>query len=264
MMNHRPRKRFGQHFLHDPNVIGRIIAAINPKPDDVLVEIGPGTGALTRPLLERNRRLMVVELDRDLAASMRDELGPSGLRVVETDALAHDFRQTSKEAGSAIRLVGNLPYNISTPLLFHLLDEIESIVDMHIMVQKEVADRLVATPNSKAYGRLGVMVAARAKAVKLFDVGPGAFSPPPKVESSVVRLSPLDEACVPHGELSHFAATVRDAFAMRRKTLRRIFAKRIDAQAIEACGISPSARAETLGVEEFLALSRAISATRNA
>ena len=144
------------------------------------------------------------------------------------------------------------------------LDEIESIVDMHIMVQKEVADRLVATPNSKAYGRLGVMVAARAKAVKLFDVGPGAFSPPPKVESSVVRLSPLDEARVPHGELSHFAATVRDAFAMRRKTLRRIFAKRIDAQAIEACGISPSARAETLGVEEFLALSRAISATRNA
>lgn len=262
-MSHRPRKRFGQHFLHDPNVIGRIIAAVNPQPDDVLVEIGPGTGAITRPLLERNGSLIVVELDRDLAARMRHELGPSGLRVIETDALRHDFRLTSKEAGRPIRLVGNLPYNISTPLLFHLLDGFEAIVDMHIMVQKEVAERLIATPNSKAYGRLGVMVAARAKAVKLFDVGPGAFSPPPKVDSSVVRLLPLDKPRVPPHELDHFANTVRDAFTMRRKTLRRIFANRIDVQAIEACGISPSARAETLDVEGFLALSRAILAAHS-
>lgn len=248
-----PRKRFGQHFLHDRDVVRRIVESVDPHADDRLVEIGPGEGVLTEPLLARVDRLDVVEIDRDLAAALRERADWSGrLTVHETDALRFDFR--GLPGASPLRVVGNLPYNISTPLLFHLLAQRECIRDMHFMLQREVVDRIVAAPGSRAYGRLSVMIQACCSATALFRVAPGAFRPPPAVESAVVRLRPLAEPAVPPAVESAFSAIVHDAFTARRKTLRNALRNRLTAGQIEAAGIDPGVRAETLPVAAFVAL----------
>lgn len=251
---HRPRKALGQHFLHDPGVIARIVAAIAPQPDDRMVEIGPGLGALTRPLLTQVRHLHLVELDRDLAARWRAEAA-AGLPITvhEADALAFDFATL----GPGLRVVGNLPYNISTPLLFHLAEAADHLRDLHLMLQKEVVERMVAAPGTPAYGRLSVMVQARFRVVKLFNVAPGCFRPPPKVDSAVVRLLPLPAAERPCRNRERFAALVALAFGQRRKTLRKTLKGMVDAATLSALGIDPGRRGETLSVAEFAALADA-------
>lgn len=250
---HIPRKRFGQHFLHDPGVLARIVAAIAPKPGEALVEIGPGEGALTEPLLAAGATLTVVELDRDLAARLRARQDPR-LTVVEADALAVDLGALAAAGGAPLRLVGNLPYNVSSPILFHCLDHLAAIADMHFMLQKEVVDRMAAPPGDKTYGRLSVMLQARCAVVPLFDVGPGAFRPPPKVDSAVVRLLPRPAGELPVPDAERFAAVVKAAFAQRRKTLRNALSGLLDADRIAAAGIDPGSRAEQVPVEGFVAL----------
>jgi 16S rRNA (adenine1518-N6/adenine1519-N6)-dimethyltransferase len=241
----RPRKRFGQHFLHDPGVLKRIVDAVAPSRDDVVVEIGPGEGALTRRLLERLRCLTAIEIDRDLAAN----LGGDGLTVVCADALEFDF--SALPAG--LRIVGNLPYNISTPLLFHLARQANRVRDMHFMLQKEVVDRMVARPSTPDYGRLSVMLQVRFVMQKLFDVGPGAFRPPPKVESAVVRLVPLPRP--PDCDEVLLGEIVRKAFSARRKTLRN--ALPLEARHYEALGIDPALRPENLSPADYVRIARA-------
>mgnify|MGYP006295509305 FL=1 len=249
-MSHQPRKRFGQNFLEDSSVIDRIVGAVAPARGDRMVEIGPGLGALTRPLLERVDRLDVVELDRDLAATLGERLGhPAGLTIHTADALEFDFSSLA-EAGP-IRVVGNLPYNISTPLLFHLLDQADSIRDMHFMLQREVVDRICAEPGGKTWGRLGVMTQLRAEATRLFTVPPGAFRPPPKVDSAIVRIVPRALSDAERAALPRLEGVVRAAFAQRRKTLRNTLKGLLDAETIEAAGIDPARRAETLTLDEF-------------
>ena len=250
----RARKRFGQHFLHDPGVIRRIVAAVDPQPADRLVEIGPGLGALTRPLLERAGHLEVIEIDRDVVPLLERHCAGAGrLTVHLADALDVDIAALAR-GGPPLRLVGNLPYNISTPLLFHLLDAAAAIADMHFMLQKEVVDRMVAAPGSGDYGRLTVMLATRCRAERLFRVGPGAFRPPPRVDSAVVRLVPLAEPPFPLPDPQRFAALVAAAFSMRRKTLRNGLRGLIDESTFVACGIDPGRRPETLTAAEFGAL----------
>lgn len=250
-MTHRPRKRFGQHFLHDPGIIARILEAVDPRPGDALVEIGPGQGALTFPLLARCGHLTVVELDRDLAARLAERPeADAGLEVVEADALKLDLASLAPE-GLPLRLVGNLPYNVSTPLMFRFLAQARVIRDMHFMLQKEVVDRMRAEPGSRQYGRLTVMLAAGCRVEWLFDVGPGAFRPPPKVWSSVVRLVPWPEPPFPMPDPDRFADLVRAAFSQRRKTLRNALAGRLTAEQIRGAGVDPGARAETLPPEAF-------------
>ncbi len=256
-MIHRPRKRFGQNFLHDQGVIGRILTAIDPQPGDHLVEIGPGKGALTWPLLENCGELDVVELDRDLAAALR-HAHPDGvgkLRIHEADALRFDFTSLVGAKGR-LRVVGNLPYNISTPLLFHLLTQMEVIRDIHVMLQKEVVDRLAAEPGVKSYGRLSVMVQYHCEVERLFTVGPGAFSPQPKVDSAVVRLIPHRRPPVEVEDEPRFRETVKRAFMQRRKTLRNALRGFVSVEAIVAAGVDPTSRAETLDLAQFAALSR--------
>jgi 16S rRNA (adenine1518-N6/adenine1519-N6)-dimethyltransferase len=253
-MRHRPRKRFGQHFLHDPGVLARIVAAIDPQPDDRLVEIGPGEGALTLPLLARGARLTVIELDRDLAARLaaRPEAGGT-LTVVQDDALRIDLA-TLVPARSRLRLVGNLPYNISTPLLFRFVAQAAVIEDMHFMLQREVVERMAAGPGNKSYGRLTVMLAAACRVEQLFDIGPGAFRPPPRVWSSLVRLVPWRNPPFPIPDPARFEAMVRQAFSQRRKTLRNALAGLADETTIRAAGLDPGVRAETLPPEAFARL----------
>ncbi len=253
-MNHRPRRRFGQNFLHDRGVIGRILAAVDPQPTDAIVEIGPGEGALTRPLLDATGQLTVVELDRDLAGRLErwPEAGEA-LRVIQADALKLDLAQLAPP-GERLRLVGNLPYNVSTPLLFRFLEQRPVIRDMHFMLQREVVARMAATPGSKTYGRLTVMLAAGCRVEPLFDVGPGAFRPPPRVWSSVVRLVPWDTPPFPLPDPERFAAVVRAAFAQRRKTLRNALSGTIDEAAIRGAGIDPGTRAEQLAPADFARL----------
>lgn len=251
---HRPRKRFGQHFLVDGAVIDAMVQAIQPQPGQSIIEIGPGQGVLTRPLLTRCGALTVVEIDRDLAAQLLDRLGAQAdqLSIINQDVLTYDF------PGSDLRVVGNLPYNISTPLLFHLFACADRIQDMHFMLQKEVVDRLVASPGSKTYGRLSVMAQFYAQMTQLFDVPPSAFNPPPKVESSVIRLLPkrLDATSI---QLSERLDTItRCAFGQRRKTLRNALSAIMDETQIEAAGVSPAVRAETLPLASFLALAKEI------
>lgn len=253
-MNHQPRKRFGQNFLESESVIRRIVGAIAPERTDRIVEIGPGLGALTRPLLERVDRLDVIELDRDLAGTLTERLGrPAGLTIHEADALRFDFAELAADA--PLRIVGNLPYNISTPLMFHLLEQADrshnGIRDMHFMLQKEVVDRICAEPGTKAWGRLGVMTQVRAEATRLFNVPPGAFRPPPKVDSAIVRLVPRRLDADQRAALPGLETVVRAAFAQRRKTLRNTLKGRIDAAGFEAAGIDPARRAETLTIGEF-------------
>ena len=249
----RAKKRLGQHFLHDPAVIRRIVAAVAPKPTDLVVEIGPGPGALTAPLLERLERLHVVEIDRALAADLPLRVpNPERLVVHSADALHFDFGALASGAGS-LRVVGNLPYNVSTPLLFRLLEYSHAIKDMHVMLQREVVDRMTAGPGGKDYGRLTVMLGAAARCEALFDVGPGAFRPPPKVWSTVVRVTPR----VPDFRIAdreRFAALVAHLFSMRRKTLGRALKGRLTPEQIAAAGIDARARPETLAPAEFARL----------
>ncbi|HVY63316.1 MAG TPA: 16S rRNA (adenine(1518)-N(6)/adenine(1519)-N(6))-dimethyltransferase RsmA [Gammaproteobacteria bacterium] len=249
------KKRLGQHFLHDPAVIRRLIDAIRPQPTDVMVEIGGGPGALTAPLLEKLERLHVVEVDRDLAAELPSRVAhPQKLVVHEADALRFDFGALAQGPRS-LRVVGNLPYNISTPLLFHLLGFGSLIRDLHVMLQREVVERMTAAPGGKDYGRLTVMLAVWATCEALFDVGPGAFTPPPKVWSTVVRLTP--HAAPPFAVADHerFARLVAHLFSMRRKTLGRSLKGQLTAAQITAAGIDPAARPETLAPAQFALLS---------
>ena len=253
-MSHTPRKRFGQHFLHDPAVIARIVAAIQPRESDALLEIGPGQGAITVPLLQTAGRLQVVELDRDLIDPLREQCRKAGdLTLHNADALQVDFCRLTTDA-APLRVIGNLPYNISTPLLFHLLSQARCISDMHFMLQKEVVDRLTAAPGSRQYGRLSVMVQYRCRVTRLFTIGPGAFQPPPRVESAFVRLEPYRESPVEIHDEAVLELMVRQAFAQRRKTLRNALRGILEDEAIRSLGIDPSVRAEMLGLSEFAAL----------
>ena len=248
---HRHKKALGQHFLHDAGYLARIVAAIRPEPDDLMVEIGPGLGALTKPLLETLKHLHVVEFDRDLVPRLRAAFPPERLTVHEADALEFDFGSL----GRPLRVVGNLPYNISSPLLFHLAEYAGQVKDMHFMLQKEVVDRMAAEPDTPDYGRLSVMLQARFRVMKLFNVPPGAFNPPPKVDSAIVRLIPLAADVIPYQDARRFAEIVARAFGQRRKTLRNTLKGLIEPATFEVLGIDPQRRGETLSVEEFSRLS---------
>ncbi len=260
MNSPRPKKRFGQHFLHDRHVIGRIVAALAPRPGDHVVEIGPGKGALTRELALHLAHFDAVELDRDLLAYLPSVIPPDKLTLHNADALEYDFCRLMRE-DRKLRLVGNLPYNISTPLLFHLLDQSGCIQDMLFMLQKEVVQRLAAAPGGKDYGRLSVMIQYRCTVEKLFDVAPGAFTPPPKVDSAMVRLVPLAMPPVAVHDEIQFAKVVRMAFASRRKTLRNNMKGLLSAEQLLALGIDPIRRAETLSLTEFATLSNAVESS---
>ncbi|MCG8277795.1 16S rRNA (adenine(1518)-N(6)/adenine(1519)-N(6))-dimethyltransferase RsmA [Stenotrophomonas sp. NLF4-10] len=253
------KKQLGQHFLADAHYVEKIVLAVNPKPGERLVEIGPGQGAITFPLLRRHPQLTVIEFDRDLIAPLTAAAAPLGeLGIVHRDVLQVDF--TELAAGGRIRLVGNLPYNISSPILFHALDHAAAISDMTFMLQKEVVDRMAAAPGSKVYGRLSVMLQAWCEVTALFVVPPGAFRPPPKVDSAVVRLVPRDPATVGIIDPKHFADVVRAAFGQRRKTLRNALNGVVDEAGFAAAGVRSDARAEQLQVADFIALANATAA----
>ncbi|MEE7546816.1 16S rRNA (adenine(1518)-N(6)/adenine(1519)-N(6))-dimethyltransferase RsmA [Xanthomonas sp. Kuri4-1] len=247
------KKSLGQHFLADRHYIDSIVRAVAPRPGDRLVEIGPGQGAITLPLLRQHGRLTVIEFDRDLIEPLTAAAAPLGeLEIVHRDVLKVDF--TALAGGERIRLVGNLPYNISSPILFHALEHAGAIADMHFMLQKEVVDRMAAPPGSKVYGRLSVMLQAFCEVESLFVVPPGAFRPPPKVDSAVVRLVPRDPASVGIDDRGRFAAVVRAAFGQRRKTLRNALSGVCDGRHFETAGVRPDARAEQLEVADFVRL----------
>jgi 16S rRNA (adenine1518-N6/adenine1519-N6)-dimethyltransferase len=248
-----PKKRLGQHFLTDRHYIERIIKAIAPQPGDLLVEIGPGPGAITEPLLHALGHLHVVEIDRALAQGLRERFKETQITVHESDALEFDFSLI----GARFRVAGNLPYNISTPLLFHLADYAERIIDATFMLQKEVVDRMVAAPDTDAYGRLSVMLQYRFAMKRLFDVPPGAFYPPPKVDSAIVRMAPLPADRPRAKSDARLAEIVTAGFGQRRKTLSNTLKPFMPAAAIEAQGIDPRRRAETLSLTEFMRLADA-------
>jgi 16S rRNA (adenine1518-N6/adenine1519-N6)-dimethyltransferase len=252
-MKHQARKRFGQHFLTDGGVISDIVAAIAPRPGQTLVEIGPGLGALTQPVLERCQRLTVIELDRDLAARLRKN---PALDVIEADALTVDFAALATQRGSKLRLIGNLPYNISSPLLFHLLPAAAQVMDQHFMLQKEVCERMVAEPCSKAYGRLSVMLQWRYHIELLLDVPPTAFEPPPRVDSAVVRMTPWPEPAVV--DVARLEALVAVAFSQRRKLLRHSLGRWLDEQGYTG-SFDLQRRGEEVPVAEYVALTVAIT-----
>ena len=250
MKGHTPRKRFGQNFLADPHYVARILDAVAPDAGDNVVEIGPGLAALTAGLIGRAGHLTAIEIDRDLAARLRDAYAPAQLTLHEGDALEFDFASL----GTDLRIVGNLPYNISTPLLFHLMTFAARIRDIHVMLQKEVVARMAAAPASSDYGRLTVMLQARFRVTRLFVIPPGAFRPAPKVDSAFVRLVPL--AAAAHGIADDvlFARIVAAAFGQRRKTLRNSLSAICDDASLRAAGIDPGARGETLSLEDFVRL----------
>jgi 16S rRNA (adenine1518-N6/adenine1519-N6)-dimethyltransferase len=252
------RKRFGQHFLHDPRVVERIVQALDAHPGDHLVEIGPGRGALTGRLLAiPDCTLDAIEIDRDLAARLRVSFAGSARHALhEGDALGFDFSALAGERGGRLRIVGNLPYNISTPLLFYLLQHADAIIDMTLMLQREVAARLAAAPGDGNYGRLTVMLAPRVQVQRLFDVGPGAFQPPPRVWSAVVRLTLRTQPLFPLSP--NYGAVVAAAFAQRRKTLRNALSQMLSSGQIRACEIDPGARAGTLAPRAFNALAEVL------
>jgi 16S rRNA (adenine1518-N6/adenine1519-N6)-dimethyltransferase len=249
----RPRKRFGQHFLTDRHYLERIVAAIAPAAGDSMVEIGPGTGLLTERLVPRLDRLDVVEIDRDLALALRNRFDPARVRVHEADALEFDFATLPQP----LRVVGNLPYNVSTPILFRMAALAGSIRDCTFMLQKEVVDRMVAAPGTADYGRLSVMLQYRFGMASLMDVPAGAFTPPPKVLSSIVRMVPLGGARLVARDEKRFERLVAAAFSQRRKTLRNAAREVADATAFERAGIDAGRRGETLSVSEFIALADA-------
>ena len=259
---HRPRKRFGQNFLHDPGVIARIVAAIDPRPGEHLVEIGPGHGAITEGLLRATGSLDVIELDRDLVGPLTERLGGLGaLRVHNADALHFDLcGLRSASPAERLRVVGNLPYNISTPLLFRFLEQADCIADLHLMLQKEVVDRIVATPGGKTYGRLSVMVQSRCRCERLLTIGPGAFKPAPKVDSAVIRIIPRRDAQAPIDDPVLHALIVASAFGKRRKTVRNALSGLVDADLLVAAGIDPGARPETLSIADYTRLANRAAA----
>ncbi len=267
MQKYQTKKRFGQHFLHDQYVIQNIVSSIHPKPDDKLIEIGPGLGALTFPLLERVSHLHVVEIDRDIIQRLRER---QDTRITIHDIDALKFDTTSVYNGDdnrgnnggdgtdglrSLRIVGNLPYNISTPLIFHLLETSSVIKDMHFMLQKEVVDRMTAVPNNKLYGRLSVMVQYHCQTENLFKVPPGAFKPPPKVDSAVIRLTPWTNKPYLAKDVKVLSHLVNQAFMKRRKTIRNALKDLLDQTQIEQAGINPGLRPENLPVEDFVKLS---------
>lgn len=254
-MKHVAKKRFGQNFLTDQGVIDSLVDAISPRADDLMVEIGPGLGALTKPLLQKLDMLHVVEVDRDIIDWMQKEYAKNSITIHNSDALKFDFGSL----GENLRVVGNLPYNISTPILFHLLDNVRHITDMHFMLQKEVVERMVAEPSTAAYGRLSVMLQYRLQMEYLFTVPPEAFDPAPKVESAFVR-------CVPYAKLPYvandealLAKVVTAAFGQRRKTLRNTLKGLLDDDGFSALNIDSQQRAENLGVAEFVAIANYLS-----
>jgi 16S rRNA (adenine1518-N6/adenine1519-N6)-dimethyltransferase len=250
----RAKKRLGQHFLHDPAVIRRLVEVIRPLPADAMVEIGGGPGALTIPLSAKVERLHVVEVDRELAAALPSRVAhPERLVVHEADALDFDFGALAT-GPSSLRVVGNLPYNISTPLLFHLATFAPLIKDLHVMLQREVVDRMTAVPGGKEYGRLTVMTSLWARTEACFDIGPGAFTPPPKVWSTVVRLVPHATPPFPVANREKFARLVAHLFSMRRKTLGRTLKGSLTAEQIASLGLDPKARPETLAPADFAKL----------
>ncbi len=258
------KKHLGQNFLHEKGVIAKIVQAIDPQPGDEIVEIGPGQGALTFPLLQRHGALTAIEFDRDLHAPLQAAARAHGtLRLVEGDVLGVDFSALAAELAPAdgrIRLVGNLPYNLSSPILFHALDHAPAIRDMHFMLQKEVVDRMAAAPGSKVYGRLSVMLQAYCAVTPLFTVPPGAFRPAPKVDSAVIRLVPMPAERIEVADRTMFAHVVRAAFGQRRKTLRNALQGVADTAAIESAGLRPELRAEQVEVAGFVRLANLLAA----
>lgn len=251
-LGHKAKKRFGQNFLNDPYVIDGIVSAINPLPGQNLVEIGPGLGAITEPVGREVDKFTVIELDRDLAARLRThpELG-SKLTIHEGDAMRFDFTQLIQE-GNKLRIFGNLPYNISTPLMFHLFEFHKDIQDMHFMLQKEVVNRLAAGPGTKAYGRLTVMAQYYCRVMPVLEVPPTAFVPPPKVDSAVVRLVPYEVLPFPAKNLKWLDRVCREGFNQRRKTVRNCFKALLTKEQLEALGVNPSHRPENLTLEQFV------------
>ena len=257
---HLARKRFGQNFLNDQFVIDSIVSAINPQKGQAMVEIGPGLAALTEPVGERLDELTVIELDRDLAARLQTHpfLGPK-LTIYQQDAMTMNFGELSEKMGQPLRVFGNLPYNISTPLMFHLFSYTDAIADMHFMLQKEVVNRLVAGPNSKAYGRLSVMAQYYCNVIPVLEVPPSAFTPPPKVDSAVVRLVPHKTMPYPVKDLRVLSRITTDAFTQRRKTIRNSLGNLFTVDVLAELGIDPAMRAENISVEQYCKLANYIS-----
>ena len=254
MEGHTARKRFGQNFLADAHYVGRIVDAVDPRPGDNLVEIGPGLGALTGRLIARTGHLTAIEIDRDLAARLRSTYTPQQLTLHEADALAFDFAAL----GPGLRVVGNLPYNISSPLLFYLAQQADHLRDLHVMLQREVVARMTAESGTADYGRLTVMLQVKFAIQRLFVVPPGAFRPVPKVDSAIARLIPLGRAAPHIADPVLFARIVAAAFGQRRKTLRNALATICDDAALRRIGIDPGLRGEALPVGEFVRLANAL------
>jgi 16S rRNA (adenine1518-N6/adenine1519-N6)-dimethyltransferase len=257
-MKHRARKRFGQNFLTDLSVVGRIVDTIAPRPGQLILEIGPGQAALTEPLADSGAELHLLEIDRDLTARLQVQFATrENVTVHNLDALQTDFAEIT--GSRPFRLVGNLPYNISTPLLFHVLEWSDLVEDMHFMLQQEVVRRMAATPGGKTWGKLSLMCQYHCAVTSLFDVPPEAFSPAPRVQSAIVRLVPHSEPPVHIEDMRAFERLLQQAFSQRRKTLRNSLRRMIDAPNMEAAGIDPGARPETLGLKEFSKLANLIS-----
>jgi 16S rRNA (adenine1518-N6/adenine1519-N6)-dimethyltransferase len=256
-MKHIPRKRFGQNFLTDQSVLSHIIQSIDPQPDDAMVEIGPGLGAMTELLLQSLGRLHVVELDRDLVARLQKNFDTDKLIIHAGDALQFDFASLPVPPGQKLRVVGNLPYNISSPLLFHLTEIAPQVRDQHFMLQKEVVERMVAAPGSKTYGRLSVMLQWRYHMELLFIVPPEAFDPPPKVESAIVRMIPIAEplAC----DAAALERVVMQAFSQRRKVIRNCLSGMFKENELIDAGVDPQTRPETVPLEQYVALARRLA-----
>jgi len=258
MHGHKARKRFGQNFLHDPYIISKIVGAIHPQPTDCLVEVGPGMGALTEPLLEASGKLNVVELDRDLIPILRTKFfNYPEFKIYEGDALKFDFSQLL-EPGQRLRIVGNLPYNISTPLIFHFLSHHAQVQDMHFMLQKEVVERLGAVPGNGDYGRLSIMAQYYCKVEPLFIVGPGSFNPPPKVDSAIVRMIPYETLPIQAKDVKTLERVVREAFNMRRKTIRNTLKNLISADQLAELGIDTGLRPEVLTLQQYVTIADAV------
>lgn len=258
---HFARKRFGQNFLNDPWIIDSIVAAINPKPDQALIEIGPGLAALTEPVAEKLNHMRVIEIDRDLVARLATHPKlKDKLTIYQQDVMTVDFFQLSKEIGQPLRVFGNLPYNISTPLMFHLFTYTGAISDMHFMLQKEVVNRLVAAPNSKAYGRLSVMAQYYCQIIPVLEVPPTAFKPAPKVDSAVVRLIPHTTIANPVTNMRLFSRIVTEAFTQRRKTIRNSMGHLFSAEQLTELGFDLNLRAENLSVDQYCQLANWLDA----
>ena len=257
--SHRKKKRFGQNFLHDEHIIGNIIHHICPSHNDHIVEIGPGLGALTQHLIPPSKRIDIIEIDRELIPKLQTMFAVSfpqycqKINLHQHDALTFDFAALNPKEHS-LRIVGNLPYNISTPLIFHLLSQIQQIDDMHFMLQKEVVDRISATTDNKHYGRLSIMMQYHCEVEKLFDVGPESFSPPPKVNSAIVKLRPYRTLPHPRVNTLHLEKLVAQAFSQRRKTIRNCLKGLVSIEQMESVGIDPKLRAENIKLEQYLAL----------